>query len=174
MKDGRQKGFTLIEILVTLFLVAILSVVLTTQFVSFRREAGDTRVRESLIALRAGIANQHAQMQLRCGSAASTYPPVADIAANNITNSACTTGQVTNAAERQFVKSPGVPTNFWGSAATVTDCQAAGDCTRGDATACNNTATFTGGWCYNSATGEIWADSQSNGGVVGTDVEEEF
>lgn len=162
----KNRGFTLVEMLMVMLLVAILAAVAIPQFLNFQTEARNAATQSSLAALRTGIVNQRSQMILRCSSTA--WPPLADLSANDITTSACTAGQVVSPADRKFVAGSGLPVNPWGNVSTVIACT---DCTRGDVTACDGSGTFTGGWCYNVATGEIWADSQSNGG---TPTEESF
>ena len=106
----------------------------------------------------------------------------------------CDQADIVDPRERRFVASDNLPGNPWsrGTAAqdgngaasgtaqpmkenaTVTSCTPAttqlakdGGCAR-DCTPCDNTANYTGGWCYNPATGEIWADSYNNGGITDT------
>jgi len=159
MKSLSQRGFTLIEILMVLVLVAVLSAVALNAFINFRTEARDAALRSDLAALRAGIASQYAQMQLRCGTNPGVFPAKASLTANNIADgsSTCTTTMVTIAAERAFVQGR-IPDNPWDSPLSnvITACA---DCVRGDATYCDGTGTATEAWCYNAATGEIWADS---------------
>lgn len=165
MVRKREKGFTLIEILMVLVLVGILAAVAINSFVNFSTEAKTAALQSNLAAIRAGIAAQYSQMQLRCGTLPGVFPDAADLTANDITNgnSTCTTGMVTIATEREFV-SGGIPNNPWDNPVsnTITDCRGAGGgaaCTKGDATACDGTATFTEAWCYDENTGDFWADS---------------
>ncbi|MCB0420777.1 MAG: type II secretion system protein [Bdellovibrionales bacterium] len=166
--NNREKGFTLIEILMVLVLVGILAAVAINSFINFRDEARTAALQSNLAAVRAGIAAQYSQMQLRCNAATGTFPPTANLVANNITNGAtpCTTAQVTIATEREFV-SGGIPVSPWDDTQppqnTVTDCVATGGggaaCTKGDATGCGGAATFSEAWCYNPGTGDFWMDS---------------
>lgn len=177
-----QKGFTLIEILMVILLVSIIMVVAVPQFIDFQAQARNAATREAVAAIRSGINNQYAQMRLSCGvTNPATYPAMADIAANDITNggSTCTTAQVA-AAQRAFVQGTAVPGNPWsngGTSNTIAACAgAATGCSRTDATNCAGAA-FAGtevGWCYNVATGEIWANTRLNGGTAGTTTEDMY
>jgi len=157
-----QRGFTLIEILMVLILIAVLSAVAINAFINFRTEARNGALQSNLAALRAGIASQYAQMQLRCGTSPGVFPALTSLQANSITNGAstCTTTMVTVESERAFLQGASIPNNPWSQplANTITDCSG-GDCVIGDATFCDGTATATEAWCYNPGTGEIWADS---------------
>src|SRR4051812_39048168 len=91
-----QKGFTLIEMLMVIMLVAILSAVAIPQFVDFRTEARNGAVQSAVGALRSGIAIQYGQMILRCNSAPGTWPTLAQVVNNDITNGGapCTAAMV--------------------------------------------------------------------------------
>ncbi|MBT4760266.1 MAG: type II secretion system protein [Bdellovibrionaceae bacterium] len=161
MNMKNNKGFTLIEIIMVILLVGILAAAAVTQFLNFQAEAKDASVQASLSALRAGINNQYAQMQLRCGATGSAFPAMADIAANDITTggSTCVAGDITNVGERKFITGA-VPANAWGGVSTITACVGGGCTARTNP--CNNVARVLG-WCYDVSTGEIWADSALSG-----------
>jgi prepilin-type N-terminal cleavage/methylation domain-containing protein len=170
-----QKGFTLIEILMVVMLVAILAAVSIPQFIDFRVDAKNAAVNSSIGTLRTAIINQYAQSILRCGAAAGTYATAVQLTANDVTSGAgapCTAAQITNAAERQFVGSAAIPDNPWSGGAvknTVIACTAGAGCTQNDNTDCAGAAytAASSGWCYDKATGKIWANSQNNGGAAG-------
>lgn len=164
-----QRGFSLIEILMVLVLIAVLAAIAINAFVNFRTEARDAALRADLKVLRTGIATQYGQMQLRCGGASGAFPPLANFNANDITSGAtpCTAVQVAVASERAFVAGAiPVPPYNTTNTNTVLQCGVpAGDCTRGNAVACASAgATFTNQWCYNVATGELWIDSGASDG----------
>jgi prepilin-type N-terminal cleavage/methylation domain-containing protein len=162
----KRRGFTMIEMLMVILLVAILAVVAIPQFIDFRTEAKNAATQSVLGAIRSGIMNQYTQSLLRCGASAGTWPTLAGLNANDngtAGGGACVDAEIPSAAERQFIAQTTLPSNPWGTNATVRACVAAG-CTRCNANGCDN-ATAGGdlGWCYNAATGDFWADSAANG-----------
>ena len=178
------RGFTIIEMVIVILLTSILAAVAIPQFIDYRSEAKNAKTQQFLGTIRVGIANQYAQQILRCGAQAGQWPKAASIQANDVTQGAgpCTTsgplGQIYVVPEVKFVADHQFPSNPWGTvpAATVIDCQAAGvpaACNRCNPTGCNNAA-FSGGWCYDSVTGDFWADSANNRGTVGIDKECNF
>lgn len=166
-----QKGFSLIEILMVLILIAVLAAIAINAFVNFRPEAEAASISANLKVLRTGIAVQYSQMQMRCASPAGTFPPLVNLNNNDITSGAtpCTIVQVPIESERKFVQGS-IPIPLQNVSNTVIACVAGGPpdgCTRGDAVGCNGGA-FTNQWCYNATTGEIWMDDDS---TVGADYE---
>lgn len=169
-----ERGFTLIEILMVVLVVGILAAVAIPQFVDFSGDAKNAATQSALSTLRGSIATQYAHMKLRCGAGPGIFPTVAQLNANDITNGAnpCTTAEVSVVADRKFVTSSALPDNPWGGGAvrnTVAACAgAATGCNKTDATACDGNAytAASTGWCYNVATGEIWANSANNGATT--------
>jgi MSHA pilin protein MshA len=164
-----QSGFTLIEILMVVLLVSILAAVSIPQFIDFRSDAKNAATQSAVGTLRTAIVNQYAQSGVRCGAA--KWPDVTQLQNNDITkgtNPPCTIAQVPSASDRAFVATASFPPNPWsGSAAAsttaVTVCSGGG-CTFGSGTNCAGAAfsNTDGGWCYNSSTGQIWANSNNS------------
>jgi prepilin-type N-terminal cleavage/methylation domain-containing protein len=161
-----QAGFTLIEILMVVLLVSILAAVSIPQFIDFRTEAKDASTQAAVGTLRSAIANQYANITVRCGANPGTFPTVANLNANDVTSGAgapCTTAQVTVTTDRQFVAGTGIPDNPWSGGTpknTVVACTGDG-CDPANEKACDGEdfVAASSGWCYNPANGGIWANS---------------
>lgn len=164
-----NKGFTLIELLMVILLLAILTLIGITQFTNFSKDAKDNATRSNLQLLRRGIAAQNAQMRVRCNYINNSYPPLANISANDITSGAspCTTTQIPNAQDRYFVAN-GIPVNPWGAAQSNTVVQCTAGACADRSVQCVGGAARDGtedGWCYDVATGDIWPNTMRNDGV---------
>lgn len=158
-----KEGFTMIELLMVIVVIAILAAVAVPQFINYQANARQSATSGILGAIRTGIQMQYGQMQISCADNGANFPAMADLVANDITNSECTTGQIPNQSDRRFISDRELPDNPWGTGGGVTACVATGCSAAPSATnSCIGSAVFSGGWCYNVATGDFWADSNSS------------
>ncbi len=65
-----SQGFTMIELLMTIAIIAILGATALPNFLDFRREAKAAALRQMLATMRVGIKNQIQQAQLKCNMGA--------------------------------------------------------------------------------------------------------
>lgn len=116
--NRNRSGFTLIEVLMAVLLIAILATIAITQFTNFARDTKNASTKENLGILRNAIQKQFGMMRIRCqvsGSLTNAYPDLDDLKNNDITStssSGCTTTDIPEAADRYFV-SAGIPQNPW-------------------------------------------------------------
>ncbi|MFN7684368.1 MAG: type II secretion system protein [Oligoflexia bacterium] len=160
-----QQGFTWVEALLAIALVAILATIGVTQFSKVSIDTRNAVTKENLSLLRNAIQKQLGVMKMRCqapGRVIAPYPSLQDLQANDITagGSGCTAADVPEPRERVFVEG-GLPENPW----------SASDCA-------NQAQVFAGvlspgavlqpkmhcGWIYDPATGQIRANSKLNSG----------
>lgn len=167
--NSKRSGFTLIEVLMAVLLIAILATIAITQFTNFARDTRNAATKENLGILRNAIQKHFATMRLRCGITNSAYPPLASVNGNDITTSAtvCTTTAVPENSDRYFV-SGGIPENPWSNSACTNKRLVQADA---GATTVMTIGTNIGvmattancGWVYNVNTGELKANSILNG-----------
>ena len=159
-----NKGFTLIELLMVILIIAILALMAITQFANYTKDARDASLKSNLQVIRRGIQTQYGQMRLRCNVRDESWPAVANLTANDITNgtnqSPCTNAQVSEVANKVFVNN-GIPANPWQKNSSSTVAVVA-DTTVTIRALCTDS---TAGWCYNPGTGDIWANSAENDGL---------
>jgi len=189
-------GFTLIEILMAVLLIAILATIAITQFTNFSKESKNAAVKESLGILRHGIQKQFGQMRIRCNltnNALDAYPDLGQLMNNDITynhatyGQLCTTNDIPQASDRYFVAG-GIPQNPWSDKActdadrrTVWEANAASNAELNAGTMVANgnldtsgNGTSHCGWIYNSSTGRIKANSNNNAGYPNGDHESSY
>ena len=74
----QSRGFTMIELLMVIIIIAVLGATGLTQFLDFRQEARASSVMQTLTAMRVSIKNQFQQALLRCGASTSAGWTVPD------------------------------------------------------------------------------------------------
>lgn len=176
VKPSREFGFTIIEMLLVIIVVAILAAVAIPQFLDFRTEAKNASTAAAVAVIRTGIATQIGQMIIKCNATPGTYPTVAQVNANNIVTGGvpCTPLMIPNPLNWMFALGR-IPENPWSGSAVsavgkraVIGCAGIG-CLRDGTISCDGATAYDqtiGGWCYNPANGSIWANSNNNGNAA--------
>ena len=140
LSSSRTSGFTLVELVIVIIVLGVLAAVAIPRFFDFTTDARQSACKGALGGVRSAIANYYAWSGTPEGGGASTFPALADLAtpgsvmAQQIPDNPYSTSAVKNAIVAGAVK--GTPV----------------------------TPGTTGGWCYNAATGEFWADTASGAG----------
>ena len=182
-KTQLRRGFTMVELLLVIALLAIVGAIALPSFLDLQNEAKAAAVRGTLGSLRAGLANQRQQVVLRCG-----YTPRNNIIDFNalyynditsalaVTYARCTTAQIPNAPDRKVFTFEGK--RVGGTFATnpfvkdvlfdlIVTSQAAVDLAGGPCGLSTQFRSILGSdgveWFYNADSGEIFAGSNTAG-----------
>lgn len=156
----RRLGFTLIELVMVILLLAILAAIAIPNFIDFRSDAKNGATYGALGALRAGLIIATASVQLKEDPTIPTpkYPTLDEMQRNSFTASH-------PVLSGTWIMDPAnaLPKNPW----TLTTLPSAHHYSIID---CNTTKPNVGsvsgldyrGWCYRETAGEIWANSNIN------------
>lgn len=140
-KRSSQRGFTLIELIAVIVVLAILSAVAIPRYFDYAASARSASTKAILGAVRSGIANFYANTIVNNGAA--TFPTLAQLQ---------TPGTV--------MTDP-VPANPYNSSQVI----AAGTWTAATLSTPSPAQTVSGtnGWNYDAAVGKFWANSNTSG-----------
>lgn len=133
----RDKGFTLVELVIVIVVLGILASVAIPKFLDFTTDAKRAACRGALGGVRSAIANYYAYSATPAGGGTAAYP---------------TLTQLTTAGT---VLQGDIPDNPYSTGATKNAVIAGA--TKGTPV----TGGTTGAWCYRAATGEFWANTAS-------------
>ena len=157
----KRAGFTLIELVMVILLLAILAAIAIPNFIDFRSDAKNGATYGALGALRAALAIATASIQLKEDPTFPTpkYPTLLEMQANLFTVS----HPVLSGTFVMDMQN-GIPKNPW----TITTLAGVH---HNSIINCNGTKSIimseTGwddrGWCYRETSGEVWANSNLNG-----------
>ena len=135
---NRRSGFTLIELVTVIVILGILSAVALPVYLDYRTDAKAAACKGCLGACRAAVANFYAHSATPSGGGTLAYPTLVQLT---------TTGTVLL---------DGVSDNPYDSDGTANNVVAS-------VAAKGTVSGATGGWCYNAATGEFWANTNTVG-----------
>jgi prepilin-type N-terminal cleavage/methylation domain-containing protein len=129
-----RKGFTLIELIAVIVVLAILAGVALPKYFDYSSQAKVSAVKGALGGMRAGVANFYANAAI---SGTAAYPTYANFTALGT------------------VMQEPLPTNPYNSANSVRNADATWSSTAGAAQATSGAQ----GWAYDQTNGKVWANS---------------
>ncbi len=176
-----ESGFTMIELLMVIMLVAILGATALPQFLDFRQEARVAALQQSLQAMRVGIKLQTQQALLKCNASSGYILSFASVSNNTMNefNNPCF--GILSGVDARFIVGDG--TGFGTSSRgdlplenilkdkSISAVRGVLNCTGQSDNPCNSIALNmestwgnspgleTGGWCYDETTGHFWAQT---------------
>ena len=137
-----RRGFTLVELVIVIVVLGILASVAIPKFFDVTADAKEAATKAALGNVRSAIANYYAYSATPSGGNSAGWPTL-----TNVTTAGTVLEQV-------------LPNNPYSTSSAQNACIAGA--TKGTPP----TAAATGGWAYKAASGEFWADTDSNNGTV--------
>jgi len=161
-------GFTLIELVMVILLLAILATVAIPNFQDFRTEARNSAAQASIGGVRAALSVARAAIALREDNTVPLYPTVLEMQGNAYNGSHPVLNSASSVNKNIMDASAGFPVNPW-SMTTIPLAQQSSifDCngyTKGIVRSTTGQTDF--GWCYNDTTGQFWANTDRNAAAV--------
>lgn len=143
MNVRRQSGFTLVEVLIVVVIMAVLAATIIPQFADSTTDAKVSTLKFNLHTLRS-------QIELYRTHHDGKLPSATLVELTKSTNVSGTQGTGANFPYGPYIRQ--LPDNPFTNSNTVTAISAS-PATAGDVTG-------TGGWLFNTTTGELWADNE--------------
>ena len=137
IRARNRKGFTLIELVTVIVILGILSAVALPIYLDYRTDAKSASCKGILGGVRAGIANYYAYSATDAGGGTLAFPTLVQLT---------TLGTV---------MSDTMPDNPYDSDGTPNNVEASA--------AAKGTVGSNGGWAYNVANGQFWANTNTVG-----------
>ena len=147
MKFDRGAGFTLVEVLIVVVIMAILAVVVVPQFASSTDDAKMSTAEFNLSTLRSIVQTYRGQHNGAMPTVDGTTNLIEELLQKTAADGTLDANGAYGPYLVEFPENPFTQVNTVTATASTT--MASGDVTAGDA----------GGWLYNATTGQIWLDS---------------
>jgi len=161
MRRQGNKGFTLIEIVIVIMLLGIIAIVAIPQFIDMRTEARDEATKAALAAFRSSVAIVVGAIAVKENPNLSPkYYPTFSEFSGNLMLAASPANHAKLAGTAVMDKASGIPINPWTTTNVIHDCDGMAKGTLLIAPNADD------GWCYNTTSGEVWANSDLSKGTV--------